>query len=259
MAPRNQLDLVIGALVLIRRASSAIDTALGLPAQDRAQLESNLEQVRNDLTDLMSEIGGSIPGAAALSTRPEVKMAAGVVEFFARHSASQLGAVAGVADTLRSGGDSRVLSQRIERHLNEVGVASREDLAELLGLEPNSAKLQESIERTLGCGRAEWYGPDLYGVPRIELEDLAERTPDAATGAQEAEPAAGKDIGSAVSRLESSLQSLGSALGNRQVEPAGDEERADSDRIRELRRLADDGLISEEQFEQRKSQILDRL
>lgn len=257
MAKRNQLDLVISSLVLIRKASSAIDTALNLPAADRAQLEGNLEAVRTDLGNLM----GAVPGASALGTRPELKMAAGVVEFVARHGASQLGVVAGVADTLRSGGDSRTLAQKIERHLDEVGVASREDLARALGLDPGAAKLQEAIERALGSGRAEWYGPGLYGVPRGELEGLVERTPDALEAGGGANGGDGlgigvgpRDIGGAVARLESSLKGLGAAL--QETESA---DRTDAERIRELRRLADDGLISEEQFEVKKAEILAEL
>ena len=200
---------------------------------------------------------GAVPGASALGTRPELKMAAGVVEFVARHGASQLGVVAGVADTLRSGGDSRTLALKIERHLDEVGVASREDLAQALRLEPNSAKLQEAIERALGSGRAEWYGPGLYGVPRGELEGLAERTPDQIETGETGGTAGNggpKDIGGAVAQLESSLEGLGAAL--RETESA---DRTDAERIRELRRLADDGLITDAQFEAKKSEILDSL
>jgi len=247
VAGRNQLDLVISALVLIRKASSAIDTTLNLPAADRAELEGNLEAVRSDLGHLM----GAVPGASALGTRPELKMAAGVVEFVARHGSSQLGVVAGVADSLRSGGDSRTLALKIERHLIDCGVASREDLAEALGLEPDSAKLQEAIERALGSGRAEWYGPGLYGVPRGDLEDLAEQTLEVGVAAGEEGP---KGIGGAVARLEGSLEGLGAAL---QETESGD--RSDAERIRELRRLADDGLISEEQFEAKKAEILEAL
>ena len=211
MSNRPQLDLLISSLVLVRKASSALDAALGLPARDRAQLESQVEQVRDDLSRVVTQLGASIPGASGLSRRPEVKMAAGVVEFLARQGAAQLGAVAGVADTLRSGGDSRTLAQRIERHIAEVGVASREDLARELALDEDSPRLQEALERALGSGRAEWYGPGLYGIPRNRLEKLAEETPeDPGAGA----PGATDDsLQSAVSELESSLDALGSAIG----------------------------------------------
>jgi hypothetical protein len=207
---RPQLDLLINSLILVRKASSALDAALGLPAADRAQLESQVEQVRDDLSRVVTQLGASIPGASGLSRRPEVKMAAGVVEFLARQGAAQLGAVAGVADTLRSGGDSRALAQRIERHIAEVGVASREDLAGELGLDTDAPRLQEALERALGSGRAEWYGPNLYGIPRDHLEKIA-----AEETAQEPAPAeteTDESLQSAVSELESSLDALGSAI-----------------------------------------------
>jgi hypothetical protein len=212
MSNRSQLDLLISSLVLIRRASSALDAALGLPASDRAQLEAQVEQVRDDLGRVVTQLGGSIPGASSLAKRPEVKMAAGIVEFLARQGAAQLGAVAGVADTLRAGGDSRSLAQRIERHLVAVGVASREDLAGELGIEPDSPRLQEALERALGSGRAEWYGPGLYGIPRHRLEEIAaEQAPPNEAEAADPLPAA-DDLQSAVSELESSVDALGTAL-----------------------------------------------
>lgn len=258
MASRSQLDLVISSLVLIRKASSAIDAALGLPAADRAQLEESLDAVRADLNQVIKQLGGSIPGASALGRRPEVKMAAGIVDFVARQGAVQLGAVAGLADAVRQGGDSRSLAQRIERHLAAEGVASRDDLAGALGIEPDAARLQEAIERALSSGRAEWYGPDLYGVPRGQLEELVSEEAEEAEeldAAVEAGEARGPGaLGAAVESLESSLGALGTALTD-----APTSEPAVPERIRELRRLADDGVISEDEFELKKREILERM
>lgn len=274
MANGSQIDLLISALVLIRKASGAIDAALGLPAADRAQLEDRLEAVRHDLGRLMTQLGGAVPGASAIGRRPEFKVVAGVVEFVARQGAAQLGAVASVADTLRQGDDSRALAQRIERHLAETGVASRDELAEALAIEPGSPRLQEALERALGTGRAEWYAPDVYGVPRSRLEDMAGEEAAASPAATSAEPEAeagvggateedesregedGKpaDLGGAVSELESSLAALGTALG--EIRSGG---RTRPERIRELRRLADEGVISEPEFERKKREILDRI
>lgn len=219
MAARNQLDLVINALIVIRKASSAIDAALGLPAADRARLEENLDAVRQDLNRVIGQIGGAIPGAGALARRPEVKMAAGMVEFVARQSAAQLGVVAGAADALRLGGDSRTLSDAIARHLREVGVASREDIATAVGVDPKSPRMQEALERALGSGKAEWYAPNVYGVPRRDLEDLAAREESAepAPVAGEATEPEQRDLGVAVGDLESSLEGLGRALAQRGI------------------------------------------
>jgi hypothetical protein len=225
VASSSQIDLLINALVLIRKASSAIDTALGLPAADRAQLEDRLEAVRDDLVRLMSQLGSAVPGASAIGRRPEFKAAAGIVEFVARQGAAQLGAVASVADTLRQGDDSRALAQRIERHLAETGVASRTELAEALGVDPDSSRLREALERALGTGRAEWYAPDVYGVPRSQLEELAEDEVSLRPAGSQAEPGetegeaeaaaddgAPGDLGTAVGEIESSLADLGTAL-----------------------------------------------
>lgn len=215
---RQQLDLVINALVLARKASSAIDTALGLPAKDRAQLEEDLDAVRHDLGQLVNQMAGSVPGASGLGRRPEVRMAAGVVEFVARQGAAQLGAVAGIADTLRSGGDSRTLAQKVERHLAQEGIASREDLAEALKMDPSSNRFREALERALGSGQAEWYGPDVYGVPRSRLEGMvaAQPEPDPDAAAEpEAQPESegnGGTLSRAVGELESSLAELGRSL-----------------------------------------------
>jgi len=248
---RSQLDLVINSLVLIRKASSAIDAALGLPAADRAEIEGNLDAVRGDLNLVVKQLGGAIPGASALGRRPEVKTAAGIVDFVARQGAVQLGAVAGLADMVRQGGDSRMLAQKIERHLATEGVASRDDLAGALGVDPESARLQEAIERALGSGRAEWYGPGLYGVPRGQLEELAS---DEAAEVGEEEPEHRGGLGAAVESLESSLSALGTALSN-----STSSESAGPEQIRELRRLADDGVISESEFELKKREILEQM
>jgi hypothetical protein len=137
-------------------------------------------------------------------------MAAGVIEFLARQGAAQLGAVAGVADALR-GADSRTLSKRISEHLAEVGVASREDLASAIGSDGASPHFQEALERALGSGRAEWYGPGSYGVPRGDLEEAAERG--GLQDAPDATPQQRVDLDSAITELEASLAALSSSLG----------------------------------------------
>jgi len=217
VAPRSQLDLLINALVLTRKASNAVDTALGLPASDRAQLDENLDKVRSDLGRLLNQVGAAIPGAGVLGRRPEVRTAAGVVEFLARQGAAQLGAVASVADTLRSGGDSRTLAQKIHRQLSENGVASREELAQTLGLEPRSPQFQEALERALGSGLAEWYAPNVFGIPRRELENLADSQPPPDA---DAEPMpAQQDLRAAVTELEGSLADLSASLRETEADP----------------------------------------
>jgi hypothetical protein len=211
LSSRSRLDLLINALVLMRRASGAIDSALGLPARDRAEVEENLDRVRRDLNHVTAQLAASIPGGATLGKRPELRAAAGVVEFVARQGAAQLGAVAGVADSFRKGGDSRSLANQIERHLAEVGVASREELGMALGVDPDSERLREGIERALGTGRAEWYAPDVYGVARGRLEDLAEPA-DGALDEPPASEAEVADLRTAVDELETSLTQLGTQL-----------------------------------------------
>ena len=199
-------------------------------------------------------------------------MAAGIVEFLARQGATQLGVVAGVADTLRSG-DSRSLAERIERQIAEAGVATRGELAEELGIREDSDELREGIERALGSGRAEWYGPGVYGLPRGQLEALgvepdqavaevegggqAEPGTEAAEngraddGAEPAQPAGGApQLQAAVRALEGSLRSLGTALYSA---GAG---RSEGERIRELWRLLGEGVISPEEYEGKRSEIL---
>ncbi len=266
MESHSQLDLVIKGLVLVRKASSAVEVALGLPRPDRDQLDAQVDAVRRDLGRVVTQVGAAIPGAGVLGRRPEVKMAAGIVEFIARQGANQLGAVAGAADTLRTGNDSRSLAQRIERYVAEVGVASRADLAEMLGVDQGSTELQEAIERALGSGRAEWYGPGVYGLPRGQLEALGSRPASATPESSEraapeesasehsdeasSEPGSVPQLQAAVSSLEGSLRALGSALHRTGAE------RSDNDRLQDLRRLADDGAISREEYEAQRQEIL---
>lgn len=257
MAARNQLDLVITSLVLIRKASSAIEAALNLPASDRAQIEGQIEAVRSDLSQLLNLIGGSIPGAGGLAKRPEVKAVAGVVEFLARQGSSQLGAVAGVADALKSGDDSRGLAQRIEARLRADGIATREELAAGLKIDADSPQLQEALERLLGSGRAEWYGPGVYGMPRGQLEVMGTVDPGGAEDTDEEDAAEDESddqpkLAVAVSALEGSLSVLAGTLSEGTPEEIPAEER-----IRELRHLADSGVISDEEFEARRRELLD--
>lgn len=262
----SQLDLVIKGLVLVRKASSAVEVALGLPRPDRDQLDAQVDAVRRDLGRVVTQLSAAIPGAGALGRRPEVKMAAGIVEFIARHGATQLGAVAGMADTLRTGTDSRSLAQRIERYVAEVGVASRAELAETLSVDEGSTEMQEAIERALGSGRAEWYGPGVYGLPRAQLEALGGRSTSASPESSDqtapkgsepepseeatSEPGSAPQLQAAVSSLQSSLRALGIALHRTGAE------RSDSERLQDLHRLADDGAISQEEYAAQRQEIL---
>ncbi len=258
MDSRSQLDLMISSLVLIRKTSSAIDAALALPAADRAKLESILDQVRGDLGQVVGQVGSAIPGASGIVKRPEIKAVAGVIEFVARQSANQLGAVAGVADALRSGEDSRALANRIDLHLRSAGVSTREEIGAALRVDPAEPRLQEALERLLGSGRAEWYGPGVYGVPRGQLEELSDLGPRAV--AEDGDDRGGvaidppRHLAGAVNALEGSLGALAAALSD-----ADRAERTPAERIRELRQLADEGIISSAEFERRKRDLLGQI
>jgi hypothetical protein len=234
----SNLDLAINALVLIRNAQRAIDTALRLPAEDRAAVAEQVEEVRRSVGQVAASLAGAIPGAQSLAgagqvaagglaQRSEFRALTGMVSFFARQGSEALGAVAGIAGSMGGGRDrSLALSERISSRLEEVGVATRDDLARELGVDPRSAEFQDALERTLGTSRAEWYGSGTYGLPRGELETMISRAREASEqaadtpGAQpQPEPAAPSEarpaLGSALDELSSSLDDLQGAVSAR--------------------------------------------
>lgn len=243
MASSN-LDLAINALVLIRNAQRAIDAALRLPADDRAAIADQVDAVRRSTGKVAASLAATIPGAQSLAgasqvvgggiaQRPEFRALTGMVSFFAKQGSEALGAVAGVAGSLGGGRErSLALSERISKRLAEVGVATREDLARELDVDPRSGDFQDALERTLGTGRAEWYGSGTYGLPRAELETMISRAREAGAEAEPAtsgEPADGPEraasatapLDSAIDELSSSLERLSGAVSARS-EP-GDE------------------------------------
>lgn len=231
MASSN-LDLAINALVLIRNAQRAIDTALRLPAEDRAAVAEQVEQVRRSVGQVAASLAGTIPGAQSLAgagqvaagglaQRAEFRALTGMVSFFARQGSEALGAVAGIAGSMGGGRDrSLALSERITARLEDVGVATRDDLARELDVDPRSADFRDALERTLGTGRAEWYGSGTYGLPRAELEAMISNARAASERESEdpdrpPEPAPSTGLGPAIDELNSSLDELQDAVSAR--------------------------------------------
>jgi hypothetical protein len=236
LAQQTNLDLAINALVLIRNAQRAIDAALRLPAEDRAAVAEQVEAVRKSAGQVAGSLAATIPGAQSLAgagqvvgeglaQRTEFRALTGMVSFFARQGSEALGAVAGVAASLGGGRDrSLALSERITKRLEEVGVATREDLARELAVDARSSDFQDALERTLGTGRAEWYGSGTYGLPRGELETMISKARAASAKADDGpegadEPAAAErppiaPLGSAIEELNSSLDELSDAVAS---------------------------------------------
>ena len=234
MASSN-LDLAINALVLIRNAQRAIDTALRLPAEDRAAVAEQVDAVRRSTGKVAASLAATIPGAQSLAgagqivgeglaQRPEFRRLTGMVGFFARHGSEALEAVAGVAGSLGGGRDRSLgISERIAKRLAEVGVATKEDLASELGMDPRAPEFQDALERTLGTGRAEWYGSGTYGLPRGELQSMISRARDEAeaqaavveTDASDEPAPVSESLDSAIDELNSSLDRLSGAVSAR--------------------------------------------
>jgi len=255
VAQPSNLDLAINALVLIRNAQRAIDAALRLPAEDRAAVAEHVEAVRRSVGQVAGSLAATIPGAQSLAgagqvaagglaQRPEFRALTGMVSFFARQGSEALGAVAGVAGSLGGGRDrSLLLAERITRRLREVGVATREDLARELDVDPRSADFQDALERTLGTGRAEWYGSGTYGLPRKELDGMISKARQATDAAppEAAEPRSAElpALGNAMDELNASLDRLSGAVSTRRdpgdgMDPAVDVENLTADRPREV-------------------------
>jgi hypothetical protein len=183
----SSFDHAVSALVLIRDAERAIDAAMRLPSEDRAAVTEQIETVQTRARDVSSALAGAVPGArtvfsagqnlgSGLADRREVRALGGLVSFFAGQGSHALDAVAGAAGSLGDEPDPTIdLSERIVQRLHEVGVTSRKDLARELEVDPRSAEFRDALERTLGTGRAEWYGSGTYGLPHSELETLIAR------------------------------------------------------------------------------------
>ena len=236
MAQQNNLDLAINGLVLIRNAQRAIDAALRLPAEDRAAVAEHVEAVRKSTGQVAGSLAATIPGAQSLAgagqvvgeslaQRTEFRALSGMRQLLRAPGVGALGAVAGVAATLGGGRDrSLALSERITKRLEEVGVATREDLARELAVDPRSADFQDALERTLGTGRAEWYGSGTYGLPRGELESMISKAREANAGTEEPAEAAEESpsperasiapLGGAIDDLNASLDELSAAVAS---------------------------------------------
>lgn len=236
MTASSNLDYAISALGLIRNAQRAIDAALRLPTEDRAAVTEQIEAVRRSAGDVTSALAATVPGGQSLAsagqalggelaTRPELRALGGVVSFFAGQGSQALDAVAGAAASFAGEPDrSLALSERITNRLAEVGVATRQELARELEVDPRSDEFRDALERTLGTGHAEWYGSATYGLPRARLEEMIARArvisedltletsvePSAEVG--EAPPEAAHGLGPAVGELRTSVDRLRTAV-----------------------------------------------
>jgi hypothetical protein len=236
VAQSSNLDLAINALVLIRNAQRAIDMALRLPAEDRAAITDQVDAVRRSTGKVAASLAATIPGAQSLAgagqvvggglaQRPEFRAMTEMVGFFARQGSEALGAIAGIAGSLGSGRDSSLaMSDRIAKRLAEVGVATRDDLARELEVDQRSQEFQDALERTLGTGRAEWYGSGTYGLPRGELQAMISRAkqeaeehavPADASEPGEPQPPLAASLDTAIDELNSSLDRLSGAVSAR--------------------------------------------
>jgi hypothetical protein len=220
VAQSSNLDLAINALVLIRNAQRAIDSALRLPDEDRAAVAEQVDAVRRSTGKVAASLAATIPGAQSLAGagqavggRPEFRALTGMVSFFARQGSEALSAVAGVAGSLGGSRDrSLALSERIGERLQEVGVATREDLARELAVDPRSPDFRDAVERTLGTGRAEWYGTGTYGLPRDELEAMISKARAATEEAAPSEPPESQPTPAPIPALDTAIDELNSSL-----------------------------------------------
>ena len=216
MAPSSNLDHAVDALILVREAQHAIDAALRLPTADRVALAEQIGEVRHGVGAVGSSLVARIPDAE-LAARPELRALGGMVSFFAGRGSQALGAVAGAAASVGDERDpSLVLSERIAERLDEVGVATRRDLARELEVDPRSSELRDALERVLGTGRAEWYGSGTYGLPRAQLERMLARArdePEETAGEMPVD--ADRGGGAAIAELRATVDGLRTAIARR--------------------------------------------
>lgn len=156
----------------------------------------------------------------------------------------------------------RRIETGIVAFLDEVGVASTDHISGELGLEDDAPELLAALERAIADGRAYWYCNGVYGLGPDRLEGFK---PKRDLWAQTAPDENDKDLGKALSELESAVMGLAGAMKRDGAQVGHDgkaPEGAAGDPYEDIRRLQglyDSGVLTEAEFAAKKTELLQRI
>ena len=162
----------------------------------------------------------------------------------------------------------RYIENEIVEYLEGAGMADRDELALEVGADGWKApEFRAALERALYSGHIVWAAPATFALPLDKLRgfESPEEATDGSDPGSEVEPP--PDLGLAATRLRAALGRLAksgagsphttSARGERHVPSALPEQNADPiARLRELGELRDAGVVTHDEFEAKKAELL---
>jgi len=153
----------------------------------------------------------------------------------------------------------RDIERAIVGFLEEVGIASLDHISGELGIESDAPELLAALERAVVDESAVWYCNGIYGLSPTRLERFEpKRDLWMETRPNEAD----KDIGGALSELESAVKGLAGAMKSGDIREPAQGNGADEDPYEGLRRLQelhDAGVLTADEFAAKKVELLQRI
>jgi hypothetical protein len=143
--------------------------------------------------------------------------------------------------------------QMIVDHIESVGVADTDELALFVGAEDASApEFVAALERALASGRVSWLGWSIYGLPPEQLERFEGAGPDLRPAASES------DVAAAARKVAALTLDIRRKVAAREKGGASPKEAAPdpAERLRQLADLHSSGVINDDEFEQKKAELL---
>jgi hypothetical protein len=164
----------------------------------------------------------------------------------------------------------RSLEQRIVELIDRFGLCSQDHISAALGLDDDAPELRAALERALAVDNVSWYGHGIYGLASESLRTFVPTEDIWSETAPTDDGEVGTDA--ALDRLKTSVKSLAKALSQPDDEPAdggppsiessiGTADRTGDpvSRLKQLKELADAGVITEAEFEAKKSSLLEAI
>lgn len=276
----NQLRRALGVRLFKKDEEISWEDARALaldPALDFVMAKQLVDILLRDSeiaeADLREELGAVGEYDAVFVAALEIAEDDGYIE----QSGPSRWRITGFADRqLENSEHVRFIEQAIVNYVNEIGLAGRDELALAVGApEFHSDEFLAAVERALVGGSLEWLGPGLYGLPVAQLVDLEppEQEVDAAPKADQAElKLVLGDLKGSISNLKSAVSGArahrpasldaGAAALSMESPPAQEAPTSTNDSLevlRALKDLYDAGILTDEEFQSKKTELLGRM
>jgi hypothetical protein len=156
----------------------------------------------------------------------------------------------------------RQLEQKIIAFVSDFGLASIDHISSELGLEDDAPELRSALERAIFDETAWWYCNGIYGLPPSRLEGFE---PKRDLWAETKPATEGRELGGALDELESAVKSLARAMGvgdpGKAPVSGGAEGQSDDPYavLRIIQELHDEGVLTDEEFAAKKTELLKRI